>query len=67
MSGNNVYNKVEEYLDECIEEVMSSQMTKDNQEYYMQVNVYMLKRVVKIMLSEMQKDNEAKQPLLQKE
>jgi hypothetical protein len=62
MGENPIYDAVEKYLDDCILDEMSTQMTKSDQEYHLKVNVYMLKRVVQIILSEMAKDNEAKQP-----
>jgi hypothetical protein len=60
MGESRVYSAIEKYLDECVDDEMSSQMTKSDKEYHYKINVYMLKRVVQILLSEMQKDNEDK-------
>jgi hypothetical protein len=62
MGENRIYEAVEKYLNECVNDEMSQEMPKSQQEYHLKINVYMLKRVVQIILSEMAKDEIAKQP-----
>jgi len=62
MGENRIYEAVEKYLNECVNDEMSQEMPKSQQEYHLKINVYMLKRVVQIILSEMAKDEIAKEP-----